>query len=42
MPDFCLVDVTQEEFAAGGMLSGKKYQDIQNKLDQFGYKKLRP
>jgi len=40
MPDFCLVDVTQEEFLAGGMLCGKSYDDIKEKLEKFGYKKL--
>ncbi|MGE0793077.1 MAG: adenylate cyclase [Candidatus Woesearchaeota archaeon] len=40
MPDFCLVEVTQEEFIAGGMICGKKYSDISEKLDKFGYKKL--
>ncbi len=40
MPDFCLVDVTQEEFIAGGMLAGKSYDDIEEHLDKFGYKKL--
>jgi CYTH domain-containing protein len=39
-PDFCLADVTQEEFSAGGMLCGKKYSDIKKKLDKFDYKKL--
>lgn len=42
MPDFCLAEVTQEDFIAGGMLCGKKYQDIKEKLDNFGYKKLDP
>lgn len=39
MPDFCLADVTQEEFLAGGFLAGKKYSDIQSFLDKYGYKK---
>ncbi len=38
MPDFCLVDVTNEEFLAGGMLCGKSYEDIKDKLEKFGYK----
>ncbi|MBD3280331.1 hypothetical protein GF389_02310 [Candidatus Dojkabacteria bacterium] len=38
MPDFCLVDVTQEDFIAGGMLAGKSLLDIQDKLREFGYK----
>ncbi len=40
MPDFCLADVTQEKGAAGGILAGKKYLDIQPILDKYGYKKL--
>lgn len=40
MPDFCLADVTQEEFIAGGMVCGKSYEDIQNKLKEFGYEKI--
>jgi CYTH domain-containing protein len=41
MPDFCLVDITQEKFAAGGILAGKKYSDIQAVLDKWGYRKLK-
>jgi len=40
MPDFCLVDVTQEDFIAGGMICGKKYEDIEKELKEFNYKKL--
>ncbi|MFH1399414.1 MAG: CYTH domain-containing protein [Candidatus Woesearchaeota archaeon] len=40
MPDFCLADVTQEEFVAGGMLCGKAYNDIEDKLKRFGYETL--
>ena len=40
MPDFCLADVTQEKFLAGGMLCGKKYEDIKKDLDRFNYQKL--
>ena len=36
-PDFCLVDVTQEEVFAGGMLCGKKYSDIEERLKVLGY-----
>lgn len=39
-PDFCLVDVTQETFLAGGMLCGKRYADIEAGLDRFGYRKI--
>ena len=40
MPEFCLADVTQEEFLAGGMLCGKSYEDIKDKLEGFSYKKV--
>jgi len=40
MPDFCLVEVTQEKFTAGGMLCGKKYADIQDKLGEYHYQKI--
>ena len=39
MPDFCLADVTQEQAFAGGMLCGKKYSDISDKLKGFGYER---
>lgn len=39
-PDFCLAEVTQEGFTAGGMLAGKSYEDITSDLARFGYKKL--
>jgi len=35
MPDFCLADVTQEKVAAGGMLAGKKYSDIEPTLNKY-------
>ena len=40
IPNFCLVDVTQDEYFAGGMLCGKKYSDIQSHLDELEYKKI--
>jgi CYTH domain-containing protein len=36
-PAFCGVDVTQEDFIAGGMLAGKKLADIVSDLDRLGY-----
>jgi len=39
-PDFCLADVTQEAFIAGGVLCGKKYADLEEQLKKFGYKKV--
>lgn len=40
IPDFCLADVTQDEFIAGGVLAGKSYQDIEPMLQRYGYKAL--
>jgi len=40
MPDFCLVDITQEVFVAGGMICGKSYSDIKSDLARFNYKKI--
>ncbi len=39
-PDWVLADVTQEEFTAGGMLCGKSYSDISERLDMLGYSKI--
>lgn len=36
-PDFCLANVTQENFIAGGFLAGKSYNDISLDLARFGY-----
>ncbi len=41
IPDFCLVDVTQEEVFAGGLLAGKKYSDIEPFLGKYNYKKIK-
>ena len=40
MPSFCLADVTQEKLIAGGMLCGKSYEDIQEGLKKYNYKKI--
>ncbi len=39
-PSFCLVEVTQEKFLAGGMLCGKTYADIEPRLQKLGYTKI--
>lgn len=39
-PDFCLTEITQEEFIAGGYLAGKSYKDIENKLKKFNFEPL--
>jgi hypothetical protein len=40
MPDFCLTDVTQELFVAGGVVCGKKYADLESDLQKFNYQKI--
>ncbi|MBC8500737.1 MAG: hypothetical protein ISS25_00295 [Nanoarchaeota archaeon] len=40
MPDFCLADITSEEFTAGGFICGKSLEDLKKVLDKYGYKKL--
>lgn len=40
IPNFCLADVSNEIFIAGGMICGKNYSDIEDNLNKFGYKKL--
>ena len=40
MPNFCLAEVTHEEFLAGGMLCGKSYADIRESLKRLGYTKI--
>ncbi|MFH1316816.1 MAG: CYTH domain-containing protein [Candidatus Woesearchaeota archaeon] len=40
MPDFCLAEVTHELWVAGGMICGKSYEDVEQELLRFGYKKL--
>ncbi len=40
IPNFCLLDVTEKKFMAGGMLCGKNYKDIETKLQKLNYKKL--
>lgn len=40
MPSWCLAEVTQEKFIAGGMLCGKTYEDITADLARYGYRKL--
>lgn len=39
-PEFCLADVTNEDFICGGTLSGKNYSEIEPDLKRFNYKKL--
>lgn len=39
-PNWVLKDVTQENFLAGGMLCGKSYADISDKLEGLGYSKI--
>ena len=39
-PSWVLAEITQEEFLAGGMVCGKNYDDLKEKLDKFGYIKI--
>ena len=40
IPDFCLADVTHEEFIAGGFICGKSYEDIEENLKRYNYVRL--
>ena len=40
MPDFCLVEVTQNESLAGGVLCGKKYSELEPELTGLGYSRI--
>lgn len=40
VPPFCLKEVTDQEFIAGGMLCGKSISDIRDELDRFNYREL--
>ncbi|MFH1770612.1 MAG: hypothetical protein ABH828_03575 [archaeon] len=40
IPDFCSAEITQEEFIAGGYICGKSYEDIEENLSKYDYKKL--
>lgn len=40
MPDFCLADITQENFIAGGLICGKTYEDVEEYLNRYGYRKI--
>jgi CYTH domain-containing protein len=39
-PDWCLAEVTQEKFIAGGVVCGKKYADLEKDLARYGYEKI--
>lgn len=40
IPKECLADVTQEEFVAGGYVSGKSYDDLAPYLEKYAYRKI--
>lgn len=40
MPDFCLADVTEEEFTAGGVLCKNSFSKLLPHLKKFNYKKV--
>lgn len=39
-PDWCLCEVTEEDFIAGGRICGKKYADLAGELERFGYERI--
>lgn len=40
VPDFCIADVTQEDFVAGAYLAGRSYAEIEPELARFGYEPI--
>lgn len=40
IPSFCLADITNDDFIAGGILAGKKYLDVEPILNKYNYKKI--
>lgn len=41
MPDFCLIDVTQNrDLIAGGVLCKTSFSELEDKLSKLGYKKI--
>ncbi|KKR05975.1 MAG: hypothetical protein UT34_C0001G0015 [candidate division WS6 bacterium GW2011_GWF2_39_15] len=36
-PDYCLVEVTDMEWLAGGMISGRRYSELENQLSKLDY-----
>lgn len=39
-PDFCLADVSQDKWLAGGILAGRGYKDIVKIFKKYNYKKI--
>ncbi|OVE74895.1 hypothetical protein BVX95_00880 [archaeon D22] len=39
-PDFCLVEITQDEMLAGGMICGKTMDELEPHLNKYGYKRI--
>ncbi len=39
-PEWCGRDVSQEKFTAGGVVCGKSYSDLEEKLREFNYEKI--
>lgn len=40
MPEFCLAEVTSDDTFAGGMLAGKRYEEIQFELKKYDYRAI--
>jgi len=41
MPDFCLADVGQDKWLAGGILAGKNYSYLEKAFKKYNYKKIK-
>lgn len=41
MPEFCLADVGQDKWLAGGILSGRGYSDLEKSFKKYNYKKIK-
>lgn len=39
-PDFCLAEVTQDKWLAGGVLAGGNYPALEKYLNKYNYKKI--
>ena len=39
--DFCLAEVSQDKWLAGGILAGKGYKDIEKVFKKYNYKKIK-
>ena len=40
-PDFCLAEVSQDKWLAGGMLAGGSISDLEECFKRYNYKRIR-